>query len=73
MCFGRNYTVINEIEYQYPFDTLLSIYFSSGDEELKYCVMMLILRLYIDRDPQTIYFIPQLTRNWHVIKDMGGT
>ena len=62
MCLGRNYPVMEAMEKDYSFELLMSLYLLGQDDETKQYVVMLILRLYVDRDPQRVAVIPRLTR-----------
>ena len=62
MCLGRNYPVMEAMEKDYPFQTLMSLYLLGQDDETKRFVLTLILRLYVDRDPQRVSYLPRLTR-----------
>jgi hypothetical protein len=67
MCLGRNYHSIHKLEELFSYDTLVTILRMSVTESLKSAVVKLLLRLYVDRDPQVISSVPCLTRTWSEI------
>lgn len=62
MCLGRNYPIIGEIEKLYSYEMLISIIKSSNSEMLQSAAAYLLLKLYVDRDPQSEVQLPRLTR-----------
>jgi hypothetical protein len=65
MCLGRNYHAIHKLEELFSYDTLVTILrMNDITEHLKSAVVKLLLRLYVDRDPQVISSVPCLTRTW---------
>lgn len=70
MCLGRNYHAIQKMEELFSYETLVTLLKMNLNESLKSAVVKLLLRLYVDRDPQVISSVPCLTRTWsEVVKN----
>lgn len=64
MCLGRNYIAMRTIESFVSYEMLVTMVKMKMEEKLKSAVVKLLLRLYVDRDPQVVSVIPALTRSW---------
>lgn len=64
MCLDRNYIAMQRLEKLFPYEILVSMMKLHVKDVLKSAAVNLILRLYVDRDPQVISNIPTLTRTW---------
>ena len=64
MCLGRNYVAMKHIENMLPYETLVTMIKMDIDETLRAAAVKLIMRLYVDRDPQVLTVIPILSRSW---------
>ena len=67
MCLGRNYVAMKWIENLLPYETLITMIKMDIDETLRAAAVKLVIRLYVDRDPQVLAVIPALSRSWSLI------
>jgi hypothetical protein len=64
MCLDRNYVAMKKLEELFTYEVLVTIMKMDVNPELKSAAVTLILRLYVDRDPQVISSVPCLSRTW---------
>ena len=70
MCLGRNYVAMNKMEELFPYEILVTLIKMDVGPQLKSAAITLILRLYVDRDPQVVSSVPCLSRTWsEVVKN----
>ena len=64
MCLERNYSAMKRAEQLFPYDVLVTLIKLNIDENLKAGAVQLLLRLYVDRNPQVVSCLPSLTRKF---------
>lgn len=64
MCLNRNYVAMKNLEELFPYEVLVTMMKMDVTPLLKSAAVTLILRMYVDRDPQVVSSVPCLSRTW---------
>lgn len=71
MCLDRNYIGMSKLQPLFPYEVLVSLLKHKVNDTIKAAAVTLIQCLYVDRDPQTVIFLPRLTRVYNDIVSSG--
>ena len=73
VCRGRNYRGIYEVEKLCPYPVVLrAMRCDTLPDDFRAAFTWIMLRVYVDRDPQELLILPQLTRVWRDVDQAVG-